>query len=636
MEVVYRSAAVVVKERNSSIIAIHARTANHFFNLSTVPRVLLVMTRSFAFTIFVILLAALQAAPLPQAPATQGGGRGGAGGGAGRGATVPTRTLISGYTVPADAAEPLPGVTITFVKLDAPSGNLQTVSDANGRFTLNVSPGRYALIADRTGYRHSDRFQTASNAPVVSEVTVLDGQRLDTIIVSMVPVPPIAGIIYDVYGQRLAGVPVHAYRVRYSPYGRQLVLAATVLSHEGGEYRLFHLVPGYYAVAASYSDRAIQPWRSFLKLTPNLSSPDDGYSTVYFPSALRISDAKLVNLNVDADAGNTDIAFKESEYYKLTIKLIPPPPQGRAMLNQRVALLPLGADIGAAVDYRLKGAGLNFSVDRLALGDYVVVVVADLFDPDGMPYTTIVSNTVPIRVTENTEVTIPLQDPIDLPGRVTINTANNSALRTMQVRLVRTDRAAGQTITASVDNSGRFNLLDVAPGTYDVFLQGMPRGAYIQDVNLPGAQTALGQIRIDSSRPQRVPDETGTRWRSSAMMTVLLNLNGITAEGVVTDLSGKTAIATVALVPNDPVARLREDRYFVTSSDPNGAFLLQGVPAGNYTAYAFQRIEPEIYFDPDFNQKVRTRGTPVVVSNNGKANVNLTIITSDELEGIIQ
>jgi len=448
--------------------------------------------------------------------------------------------------------------------------------------------------------------------------------------VIMNPALAISGTVYDMYGEHLAAATIHAWRVKYTPAGRKLVQVASVLSHESGEYRLFHLMPGGYLVSASYSEQSIRPWESILHLTPNLANPGDGFATAYYPGVLNVRDAKIVSLNTAREADTIDVAFKETQYYKLIVKLTSP--AGRTFLNTRIALLPMGADLGAAVDYRIRGAGSNFSVDRLAQGDYVLVALADFPDPDGGSHTSIVSDTRPIRITESSLAEMLLQEPVDLPVRLSVlSTGANSPLpRGMKVRLERVDSTVSQSIVAEADSAGGFNLLDVGPGTYDVYIDGMPRTAYLRAAGFQNFALQSGRVRIDAGVPRSF-DQTSLRWRSISPLALTLDLTGGSIDGTVTSLGKEYPGAQVVLVPVDTAARLREDRYFIGYSETLGAFQISGVPPGSYTAYAFQKIETGIYFDPDFNARISSLGTPVTIEATAKASLRLAIITAEEV-----
>ena len=197
-----------------------------------------------------------------------------------------SRASVSGITRNEMSIEPLGQVTVTLMPLDSPSSLVSAIpvpstiqpggrggvgrgavipiapvsnpedisvsSDSQGNFVFpNVPPGRYRISAERDGFFREERYRAGTAGSLDPVLTLIEGQKVEHLILAMTEVPPIAGRIYGLDGQGLASAVVHAYKVQYTPYGRQLELVASVLSHEGGEYRLFHLAPGNYVVSAS-------------------------------------------------------------------------------------------------------------------------------------------------------------------------------------------------------------------------------------------------------------------------------------------------------------------------------------------------------------------------------------------------
>lgn len=89
--------------------------------------------------------------------------------------------------------------------------------------------------------------------------------------------------------------------------------------------------------------------------------------------------------------------------------------------------------------------------------------------------------------------------------------------------------------------------------------------------------------------------------------------------------------ALVVLVP-DATFRKNSERYQKATTDQYGAFTIRGVAPGNYSAFAWEKIEEGAYEDPEFLKPVEKMGESVEVEENGKNTIQLKLIpaTSDQ------
>ena len=163
----------------------------------------------------------------------------------------------------------------------------------------------------------------------------------------------------------------------------------------------------------------------------------------------------------------------------------------------------------------------------------------------------------------------------------------------------------------------------------------MPANAFLQEAGFSIAERQKLQIRIDGNQPRRewVVSTDGQRARLvSVPLSLTLNLTGNSASGRVTDASRKPfPRAQVVLVPTSPLVRTRRDRYYISTSDAAGAFQISGIVPGAYTAYAFQDLEPGMYYDPEFNAQIAPRGVRVNIGLGAGGSIDLTAITAEEL-----
>ncbi len=548
---------------------------------------------------------------------------------------------VSGRVLAGDSTEPLVSASIKLVPEDnanlATSGQrggvnrLQVNSDELGRFILRgVPPGRYGVSVDREGYVHEDHFQYGPNQPFQFVLTI-NSQPLENVTILMNPVPTISGVVYSPRGERLAGVTVQAFRVTYTTSGRRLARAASVLSHEGGEYRLFNLIPGYYLIGASLSSETRRAWNSLVNFTPNLSAPDEGYANVFFRSEDDISHAQFVHLLINRSAANVDISFHDVAYFNLSVKVIQDP-LGHPLINATVALIPAGIDLNAARDFQMKRTSSGYTLDRVVGGDYVVVVIADYVDSSNARTPVVVSQPRPIHIDRNSEVTVEAVEPIDIPGRLQM--AGTIRPPVPVVEWVRADHYSSQIFTAALNENGSFLLPLIGPGVYDVFVSGLPNTTYVSDARLTATDRPLKHIVIDSRQPSRFVNPQTSNWTSNFQLSISVSRAASSISGSVTNAATPVPGAEVLLVPVLEQSRQRKDRFFITESDASGKFVFPGAPSEPYLAFAFERLDSDVYYDAEFIAQIMSRATSIA-ANGRDAENRLMLITLDDLARMV-
>jgi hypothetical protein len=97
-------------------------------------------------------------------------------------------------------------------------------------------------------------------------------------------------------------------------------------------------------------------------------------------------------------------------------------------------------------------------------------------------------------------------------------------------------------------------------------------------------------------------------------LEVVASDNGSVIEGLVTNHKGESiGNATVVLAPEERL-RSRLDRYVKTVSDQSGRFTLHGISPGTYTLLAWESIDGEEYFNPEFLKTYEGQGRALHVT----------------------
>ncbi len=116
--------------------------------------------------------------------------------------------------------------------------------------------------------------------------------------------------------------------------------------------------------------------------------------------------------------------------------------------------------------------------------------------------------------------------------------------------------------------------------------------------------------------------------------TVVLDLvasaNGAVVNGVVTNRKGEPVANAVIVAVPEPRLRTRTDRYHKTVSDQAGRFILRGIPPGDYTLLAWESMDGDAYYNPEFLKTYEGQGSALHASEGERQSVQLEAIPETE------
>jgi hypothetical protein len=165
---------------------------------------------------------------------------------------------------------------------------------------------------------------------------------------------------------------------------------------------------------------------------------------------------------------------------------------------------------------------------------------------------------------------------------------------------------------------GSFEWKDVPPGDYyvqmmresdasgDWFLKSIVAGG--RDLRDLGLSVNGGAVTLD----------------------LIASNNGGTVSGAANDSKG-IAVANAVIVAV-PEARMRKrlDRYHKTISDQSGRFTLRGVPPGDYTLFAWESVDDDAYFNPDFLKSYESQGIALRVGDGERKTMQVNVIPAGD------
>jgi hypothetical protein len=428
------------------------------------------------------------------------------------------------------------------------------------------------------------------------------GQRVEGVLVVVNPAPAITGTVFDPFGQRLASARVDAFRMAYRPSGGHLRLVKSAMSDDLGAFRLFRLPPGGYYVSASYSERDQKSGGGSYRWSPNVSNADDGFPTLYFGGAYNATQSARIDLG-QGDNAATNVYYKEGPRYSVSGRMIGP----EGDVCGRIAIVPEGGVVDPEKDFITNACG-RFTVKGLSPGVHVLLSVGKGFASDAIRINIPDRNVEGVTVTMERTETLRGRITIDSPppaasvqsrtqpllgrGRGTVNSAQPTARR---VVLWRASSEITQKIEHVVDPDGRFEIPEVGPGFFDVFVEPLTDGMFVASIR----QGVLDLLPRPTELIKNVRDNAGN-------LNIQLSGRSARVEGVALDPTGKPVWdAQVVLVHT--TLRNRDDRYYSAYADPGGNFRITGIAPGSYFVFAFEDLDPGAYFAMTYDEGIGNR-----------------------------
>lgn len=567
---------------------------------------LLPMTRSLALT-FCLLSALLVARAQDSTPA-------------------PKASSIAGTVVKEPGSEPLKKAMVQVVaENQQEGGNYTSSTDADGHFRIeNVTPGRYRIFIERTGFVGINERGLKSD---INVITVQDGQSIEDLLFRMLPTAVVSGRVTDEDGDPISGVNVVAQKKRPGKATRENV--ASVTTNDLGEYRLPCLFPGQHWIVAvpppDFRDYEQPHDKSQLGTNdddkPGESKSDSRYLTTYYPGTYDAMQAAAVTLKA-GDEMPVNFALVPAKTYRVR-GIVTGITSGE---KASVELISKAGDSYRANAIEIGPDG-QFEVRGVAPGSYILRASAGT---DSQSLTA--RQEISVVAADVEGVKLVPQSSFTISGNLRIWNARGDLTRySPNLRPVELPDDPGFFIpqdsfgaNAPVDRFGNFEWKSVNPGNYIVqVFGGDGQGFFLKSATMGGQDIATG---FTASGP--------------AALDLVVSTKGGMIEGVVvekeTDVDTDSANnhhpvvnATVVAVPEEKYRKL-PDRFPTGETDQHGRFTLRGVTPGSYTLYAWRDLEDGVYRDPNFLKSQEANGTAVRVEEGSDQKVELKLSSVDE------
>jgi len=236
-------------------------------------------------------------------------------------------------------------------------------------------------------------------------------------------------------------------------------------------------------------------------------------------------------------------------------------------------------------------------------------------DPSLLPQPQTAVAAVRVANSDVDDVDLRFYPKLSLTGRILIDDSSLATLpdsKSLKLGLRQSFGAVwGSPQNAAFDAEGGFSTSNLLPGEYRVDVRGLPQAVFLVDARMGDRDVTNNVIRILS--PQ------------SEELTIRLSAKSGSVSGVVVNSSSKpVANATIVLVPISEANR--PDRYKTTTAQADGRFHIEGIAPGDYTAYSWEAMEDNAWFDPSVVRQYETKGRLVHVAAASIEELQLTQI----------
>jgi hypothetical protein len=526
------------------------------------------------------------------------------------------RATVDGVVTKDPDGEPVKKVLVELIaENQSEAGNYTALTEPDGTFRIeSIVPGRYRLFAEKTGFIDSDKNRGRSDGRLLA---LTGGQELKDLHLRLQAAAVVRGRVTDEDGDPLPNAEVSVLRPTFASGHRHWEQAGAERTNDLGEYRIAGLAAGKVYVSVSPPPdfkTLIEVGGSDQSRNTGAQdkSPATAYQTLYYPGTTDRGQATPIELHSGDDFPvNFSMTPSPSLSIRGNVVNLPPKTSATIMLQSRdFSLIMNGAEM------HKDG---SFLIRNVSPGNYTIVATVE-----GAPIPMTARQTLQLASTNVEGLRLAPQPGATVRGHLHLENKGDRFDSTRLFLLLQPiggEEDANEIMTAQqftniahIAEDGSFVWTDVPAGNYYVQLLGeidANEDWFVKAVQAGGRDAQNSGITINGG-------------------TVLLDLvagnNGGLVDGLVVDAKDEPVSNAIVVAVPGPEMRKRLDHFRKTVTDQTGRFTLRGVRAGDYTLFAWESVDGEAFYDPEFLKSYEGQGTALRVNEGERKTMQVNVI----------
>jgi hypothetical protein len=543
--------------------------------------------------------------------------------------TPATRAIVAGVVIKDPGSEPVKKALIELIaESQNDGGNYTALTGVDGSFRIeNIVPGRYRMFVERSGYQEIDKHHRRTDGRVL---TLTAGQEIKDLIIRLQAASVVEGRVTDEDGDPMPEAQVAVLRQTFVAGRSHWDQVGAERTNDLGEYRIAGLAAGNYFISVTPPP----DFRSLIEASGNApaaaihsGAPSDkpapaAYQTTYYPGTRDRGQAAPIQLHAGDD-------------FPVNFALTPSP---SLTIRGSVVNLPPGSTAAIMLQSKdfslvLNGAEMHkdgsFEIRDVSPGAYTILATVD-----NAPVPMMARQALQVTSANVEGLRLAPQAAGAIRGRLRMEASGNANHDPSQMFLLlrsadgdddvlgAVSLSEGFSTVAHVNADGSFEWKNIPPGHYSVQMSeasALPDW-FLKSVAAGGRDAADSGFSLNGST-------------STLDLLIVASANGAVAEGVATNQKDEpVADAVVVAVPAARFQRGHPDRYRKAVTDQSGRFTLRGLPPGDYTLFAWESVDGEAYYDPEFLQGYEGQGKALSLTEGERKSLQIKAIpASDDL-----